>query len=97
MTKFWANPDGTLARATSDDGVGPDGSVETVGEAPHGRAIYDFDTSKWTDPSKATREFKYARRIAYPEIGDQLDDIYHNGIDGWKSKIKVVKDKYPKP
>ena len=32
----------------------------------------------------------------YPSIKDQLDDIYHNGIDGWKATIKVTKDKYPK-
>ena len=36
------------------------------------------------------------RRSEYPSIVDQLDDIYHNGIDGWKSTIKAVKDKYPK-
>ena len=36
------------------------------------------------------------RRNAYPAIVDQLDDIYHNGIDGWKATIKVTKDKYPK-
>ena len=33
----------------------------------------------------------------YPSIGDQLDDIYHNGIDAWKTTIKATKDKYPKP
>tara|TARA_R100001086_G_scaffold1299_1_gene824 strand:- start:814 stop:1107 length:294 start_codon:yes stop_codon:yes gene_type:complete len=32
----------------------------------------------------------------YPSIADQLDDLYHNGIDGWKKTIKAVKDKYPK-
>ena len=32
----------------------------------------------------------------YPPIVDQLDDLYHNGIDGWKATIKAVKDKYPK-
>ena len=36
------------------------------------------------------------RRNAYPSIEDQLDDIYHNGIDGWKATIKITKDKYPK-
>tara|TARA_Y100000310_G_scaffold163539_1_gene163383 strand:+ start:896 stop:1231 length:336 start_codon:yes stop_codon:yes gene_type:complete len=36
------------------------------------------------------------RRIEYPSIADQLDDIYHNGIDAWKSTIKITKDKYPK-
>ena len=41
---------------------------------------------------------KYQRDRAkeYPSIADQLDDIYHNGIDGWKATIKAVKDKYPK-
>mgnify|MGYP003137137761 CR=1 FL=1 len=36
------------------------------------------------------------RRAEYPTIIDQLDDIYHNGIDEWKKTIKAVKDKYPK-
>tara|TARA_R100000687_G_scaffold48804_1_gene39017 strand:+ start:442 stop:750 length:309 start_codon:yes stop_codon:yes gene_type:complete len=37
------------------------------------------------------------RAKEYPPIVDQLDDIYHNGIDGWKATIKATKDKYPKP
>lgn len=38
------------------------------------------------------------RRIEYPAIGDQLDYIYHNGIDKWKTDIvDPVKAKYPKP
>jgi hypothetical protein len=37
------------------------------------------------------------KRVAeYPSIGDQLDDIYHNGLTKWKATIKVIKDKYPK-
>jgi len=32
----------------------------------------------------------------YPSIKDQLDKIYHEGIDEWKKLIKVTKDKYPK-
>ena len=41
---------------------------------------------------------KYQRDRAseYPSIIDQLDDLYHNGIDGWKTTIKAIKDKYPK-
>tara|TARA_R100000808_G_C2109177_1_gene123815 strand:- start:40 stop:366 length:327 start_codon:yes stop_codon:yes gene_type:complete len=40
----------------------------------------------------------YARLRAesYDPIPEQLDQIYHD-IDGWKAKIKAVKDKYPKP
>ena len=41
--------------------------------------------------------YKSQRRAEYPSIEDQLDDIYHNGIDAWKATIKAIKDKYPKP
>ena len=37
-----------------------------------------------------------SRRAEYPPIVDQLDKIYHSGIDAWKADIKVIKDKYPK-
>lgn len=40
--------------------------------------------------------YKMKREKEYPSIKDQLDDIYHNGIDKWKETIKTVKDKYPK-
>ena len=40
--------------------------------------------------------YKSKRRAEYPSTADQLDDIYHNGIDGWKATIKAIKDKYPK-
>jgi hypothetical protein len=41
-------------------------------------------------------DYIYNRAEEYPSIVDQLDDIYHNGIDAWKATIKVTKDKYPK-
>ena len=37
-----------------------------------------------------------SRRTEYPSINDQLDKIYHEGIDAWKADIKAIKDKYPK-
>jgi len=42
------------------------------------------------------KEYQRKREKEYPSMADQLDDIYHNGIDGWKATIKVTKDKYPK-
>ena len=41
-------------------------------------------------------EYIPKRQAEYPSIADQLDDIYHNGLDAWKATIKTVKDKYPK-
>ena len=46
---------------------------------------------------KTAEEYKINRANEYPDFASQLDDIYHNGIDGWKATIKVTKDKYPKP
>ena len=46
----------------------------------------------WVDPDT----YKYQRAAEYPSIGDQLDTLYHGGLDAWKTQIKTVKDKYPK-
>jgi hypothetical protein len=67
----------------------------------------DTCTIEWLDGtseiSKADIKTKLAeiayikkREKEYPSIVDQLDDIYHNGIDAWKATIKITKDKYPK-
>ena len=46
-----------------------------------------------------TEEFNNAvrstRRVAYGDIGDQLDEIYKD-IDAWKARIKKIKDDNPK-
>ena len=48
--------------------------------------------NNWVDPNAYVN-----KRVAeYPSIAEQLDDIYHNGVDEWKKTIKAVKDKYPK-
>ena len=67
------------------------------------------DTLKWTDTSQTDPtqaeidaevirlEYARNRREEYPDLAEQLDYIYHNGIAKWKSDmIKPVKDKYPK-
>ena len=49
------------------------------------------------EPVEYVQTYADKRREAYPPIEDQLDDIYHNGVDGWKTSIKAVKDAHPKP
>jgi len=48
--------------------------------------------NNWVDPNA----YVDSRVSEYPRLEEQLDDIYHNGIDEWKKTIKAVKDKYPK-
>ena len=42
------------------------------------------------------KQYQRDRAEEYPTWQDQLDDIYHNGLDAWKATIKATKDKYPK-
>ena len=72
--------------------------------------IEEWHSSEMTQPTEQEIEVKLAelkyqeevnvyqekRKLEYPDWGDQLDQIYHSGIDVWKSDIKVIKDKYPK-
>ena len=47
--------------------------------------------TEWT-----AQEYARNRATEYPALAEQLDEIFHNGIDSWKAVIKVTKDKYPK-
>ena len=44
----------------------------------------------------AANAYKAKRAAEYPSIADQLDKIFHDGIDEWKETIQAIKDKYPK-
>tara|TARA_B100002052_G_C15837319_1_gene578397 strand:- start:116 stop:400 length:285 start_codon:yes stop_codon:yes gene_type:complete len=52
---------------------------------------------KAIDEAYAAVEYQRKRKEEYPSWEDQLDKIYHSGIDAWKADIKAIKDKYPKP
>ena len=55
----------------------------------------DMDqVNAWVDPDL----YKQQRAEEYPPLTEQLDYIYHNGVEAWKANmIQPVKDKYPKP
>jgi hypothetical protein len=46
----------------------------------------------WVDPNA----YKGKRAAAYPSIADQLDLLYHGGMDAWKAAITAVKEEFPK-
>ena len=43
-----------------------------------------------------SKKYQRDRAVAYDPIREQLDQIYHD-MEGWKARIKSVKDKFPKP
>lgn len=67
-----------------------------------GDVAYDKDGNEVSYDADAVQaeidanEYKEKRLKEYPSIPDQLDKIYHDGIDAWKVVIKATKDKYPK-
>ena len=44
-----------------------------------------------------SKQYQRDRAAAYPSWQDQLDKIFHNGIDAWKADIQAIKDQFPKP
>jgi len=74
-----------------DDSTGvfdADGNSVTVEQSKIDAARVELDKEN----------YKWDRQEEYPNWGIQLDYIYHNGIDKWKTDIvDRVKAKYPKP
>jgi hypothetical protein len=71
---------------TIDEGTG-------AFDAQGNKVTIDMDAvNAWNDPEA----YKAKRQQAYPSIADQLDLIYHQGLDVWKSAIQAVKEEFPK-
>ena len=60
---------------------------------PTDAQLASYETAANTAESNATVDA--TRRNEYGNIGDQLDEIYHD-IDAWKARIKSIKDNNPK-
>lgn len=43
------------------------------------------------------QSYAFQREREYPSMQEQLDVIFHDGLDAWKEQIQAIKDKYPKP
>jgi hypothetical protein len=72
--------------------------LELLDSVPSG---FDFTyCQEWgltIDDDVVDRVILDLRKKAYPSWGDQLDYIYHNGVDDWKTNIITpIKEKYPK-
>ena len=76
-----------------DDSAGAfdkDGNKVTLDDAKVAAA------RKSIDDALAATKYQRDRAEAYPSWQDQLDKIYHSGVDAWKADIKAIKDKFPK-
>ena len=65
----------------------------TAYDANGNEVAYDLSAA---EALVAANAYKEQRASAYPSIADQLDQIFHEGLDAWKATIQSVKDTYPK-
>jgi hypothetical protein len=66
---------------------------KTIAE-PSESTLNSFESA--ANARESLKEVQCKRKMEYPSIVDQLDKIYHSGVDAWKADIKAIKDKYPK-
>ncbi len=66
-------------------------------------AIANYDTmvaeQEALDVEFEAKRYQQSRVNVYPDIGDQLDDLFHAGAfsNDMAAKIQAVKDAHPKP
>ena len=69
---------------------------ETLNHNEPSNPISKEEIETWLDNNENNAIVRLNRLDKYPSYAEQLDDIYHNGIDGWKATIKAIKDANPK-
>jgi hypothetical protein len=95
-SKTWESEENNIKLRNDSDGNGDyihTWNVSGLAE-PTTNQLDTFESS--ANDEEALNVILNNRAAEYPSWQDQLDDIYHNGIDGWKATIKITKDKYPK-
>jgi len=58
--------------------------------------ILQFSQESEENNLKRQNDYVSKRKEEYPPITEQLDMIYHFGVDYWKEEITKIKEKYPK-
>lgn len=92
-TKYYVDSNGNYLGGF--DGEAPAGGTEVPNAPEHAGQKRDLINNVWLERVVPYDEL---RRLHYPPIGDQLDYIYHNGVEMWKTDmILPVKTQYPKP
>ena len=76
-----------------DDYVGLQWLSEDITKPTEEELIQEHERLETEATANAYRQ---QRAEEYAPLAEQLDNIYHNGIDAWKADIKAIKDKYQK-
>lgn len=81
----------TNANVTSWDFIGEGSTISRPSKSKVMSIVSEYE--EYLESKKYIK----LRRSEYPSFEDQMDILFNEGYDGWKSRIKAIKDKYPKP
>ena len=73
--------------------------IKWIGDSPaFTEAELDTEVAR-LEAEYTAQEYARDRQSEYPDIGDQLDDLFHKGAFSTEmaATLQAVKDKYPKP
>jgi len=95
-SKTWDAEENNIEIMDNADGNGPFINIWNVDglTEPTADQIASYETAGNT--AETLSNVLATRASEYPSIADQLDKIYHDGVDEWKKVIKKVKDDNPK-
>ena len=62
----------------------------------HDKPTMEDLVEAWEAMKAASADYLLKRRAAYPTVEEQLDTIFHYGIDEWRARIQKIKDAIPK-
>ena len=95
-SKTWDAEENNIEIMDNADGNGPFINIWNVDglAEPTADQIASYETAGNT--AETLSNVLATRASEYPSIADQLDKIYHDGVDEWKKVIKAVKDANPK-
>ena len=98
ITHFWKESNtGTPSDALDCDTIK---NIKAIGPPDNVTYLYKLVDGK-VAPTEAGKEYvanqyQRDRAVSYPSWQEQMDLIYHSGLDGLKAELKKTKDKYPK-
>ncbi len=90
--KWEFNPDADIENTLYSDIVWNDVFYAKPSEVKLNQLILDSEKA-----DQSNTNYQIVRKEAYPSVEEQLDYIFHNGLEAWKEKIQAVKDEFPKP
>ena len=96
ITSFWTDESAPENAIDCDTGKTIHGTGSPINQTLLYKLVDGVVTPTEAGIAWIAQEYARNRATEYPAIADQLDEIFHNGLDSWRAIIQQTKDKYSK-